>query len=90
MSLGEWERTTSLAEGRRAFEVYKADKNGYGSNISGNGGDNELGPIPPKLSSQFVAIVDTQTRLGDRMPATLTDVFELVLGQSQSATSHLV
>lgn len=46
--------------------------------------------MPSKFSSQFAAIVDVQTRIGDKVSPTWTDVFDLALGQAESATSRLV
>lgn len=39
LSLLEQEKTISLPEGRRAFEVYTAKKHVSGSNVGGNRGD---------------------------------------------------
>lgn len=47
-------------------------------------GDNELDAIP----SQLAAIVDEQTFMGCVVPATLTEIFDLALGWSESAANR--
>lgn len=58
-------------DGRRAFEVHKARKNGPRSSVGGV----ELEVISSKFSLQFAAIVDAQTCLGGKVPKTSTDMF---------------
>lgn len=86
MSFLNQEKVTSFPGGRRAFEIYKARKDRSGSNDRGN----ESNIIPSKLSSQLAAIVDAQTCSGGKVPATLTDIFDLKLGQSELAANRLV
>lgn len=90
MFLYDPERTTRLTKGRRAFEVYRTKRNGPGSNVGGNCGDNMLGDNPLKFSSQFAVIVYMQTRLGGKVLKALTDVFDLALGRSESSARRPV
>lgn len=78
-----------MAGGRQAFNVYKAKKDGSGSNSGRNGGDNGSEVIRSKLLSQLPAIVYVQTRIDGNGPATLTDIFDLAFGQSESAARLL-
>lgn len=79
-----------MAEGPRAFDVHENKKDGYVRIVGGSCDDNGSEVIPSKCSSHFVAIFDPKAHLGDRVPETLINVFNLALEQSQSAVRRLV
>lgn len=85
MSLLSPAKATSSADGREAFETYKARKDESGSNNDGNQPD----VIPSEISSLSAAIFDTQTCFGGKVPTILTDILDLASGQSGSAANHL-
>lgn len=66
-----------MEEVRPEFAVSKTKKDGFGSNVGGSGGGTGSEFIPLKFSSHSAAIVDTQFRLGGKVPATLTNVLDL-------------
>lgn len=69
-----------LGEGLRACEVFNAKKDWSGRKFDGNGSDNGSEVIPSIFSSQFVATGDVQARICGKVPATLTDTFDLASG----------
>lgn len=89
VSLCDQKKTTSLAEGRRAFKIYKAKKDGSESIVGGQGGDSGLEVIPPNFSSEAAAVFNSQTRLGGKVPAVLADGSDIALRRSELAASRL-
>lgn len=76
-----------MAVGQESIEVPKTRKGGSASSIGGNGSRDEAEVISSMFTSQFAATVNTQTVTGGMRPATLIAIFNLTLGQTDSAVS---
>lgn len=88
VSLIDQEKKASLAKGQQEFEAYYAKNDKSRSKVGGNGGATGSEVIPSKFSSEFAATSDPQTRLGGKVLANSTDVFDFGSDQSEWAASR--
>lgn len=72
-----------MQDGLQVLEIYKAWKHRSGNSVGGP----EPKVIPLRSASKPASIVDAQTRLGDKLPAALTIVFDSSMSQSELATN---
>lgn len=82
-------KKAGLTKSWKAFEAYRAKKNRSEGKAARGGGNAGFEFTPSKFLLQLAVIVDTESRSGEKVTATLTDVFGLPMGQPVSAVSCL-